>query len=122
MKKRNLFVMILLSCVTFGFYPLYWYCSFQNQLKKETGLGFGGAGHFFMTFITFGVYLLYWSYAVGKRLEACGGKNNSVVYLLLSLFGMFPIACLVMQSDANKLPEKVEAPVEQVEEVQVEAE
>ena len=114
MKKRSIFVMILLSCVTFGIYPLYWYCSFQNQLKKETGLGYGGAGHFFVTLVTCGIYMLVWSYKVGGRLQACGGKNNAVCYLLLSLFGMFPIACLVMQADANKLPEKVEAPVEEV--------
>lgn len=113
MKKRGLFVMILLSAVTFGFYPLYWYCSFQNQLKKQTGLGFGGAGHFFMTLITCGIYMLYWSHAVGKRIHALGGKNSGVVYLLLSLFGLFPIACLLMQNEVNNLPEPVvEAEVE----------
>lgn len=114
MKKRSLLVMILLSIVTCGIYDLYWYCSFQNQLKKETGMGFSGVGHFFMSIITFGIYPLYWTYAVGRRLEALGGKNDGILYLLLSIFGLAVIACLMMQSAANKLPEKaVEAPVEE---------
>ncbi len=116
MKKRNILVMILLMIVTCGIYGIYWYCSFQNQLKKETGMGFTGVGHFFMSIVTLGIYELYWSYAVGKRLKALGGKNDGVIYLILSLFCLGGIAWLLMQNEANHLPEKevaIEAPVEE---------
>lgn len=96
--------MILMFLFTFGIYPIYWYCSFQNQLHKQTGMGFSGVGHFFMTFIPF--YSLYWSYAVGKRLNNLGAVNNGVLYLILSIFGLGFIAWLLMQNDANNLPEK----------------
>lgn len=119
MKKRGIVFMILMYCITFGIYPLYWYCSFQNQLHKETGMGFSGVGHFFMSLITFGIYPLYWHYAVGKRLNALGGPNNGVLYILLTIFGLGVVAQFLMQNDANKLPEReVEAVVE---EEQVEA-
>lgn len=99
--------MILLSIVTCGIYDLYWYCSFQNQLKKETGMGFTGVGHFFISIITCGIYtVFFWPHAVGKRLAALGGKNDGVLYLILSIFGLFVVACLLMQSEANKLPAK----------------
>ena len=55
MKKRNLIVMVLLLLFTFGIYGVYWYCSFQNQLKKQTGLGFGGIMHLVVTILTFGI-------------------------------------------------------------------
>ena len=112
MKKRGIVFMVLMYMFTFGIYPLYWYCSFQNQLHKETGMGFGGVGHFFMSLITFGIYPIYWHYAVGKRLQALGGANHGGLYLVLTIFGLFVIAEFLMQSEANNLPERVEAPVE----------
>ena len=103
MKKRNLLTMVLLIIFTFGIYGLYWYCSFQNQIKKETGEGFGGLGHLLMTFITFGIYSLYWSYAVGGRIEKAGGKNNGILYLVLTFLGLGIVAYLLMQDEVNKL-------------------
>ena len=103
MKKRNIVVMVLLLVFTFGIYGLYWYCSFQNQLKKTTGKGFGGVGHFFMSIITFGIYPLYWSYAVGGRIKQLGGKDNGLIYLLLTLFGFSIVAWPLMQNDVNNI-------------------
>ena len=103
MKKRNIIVMIILSLVTFGIYPVYWSCSFQNQLKKETGEGFGGFGHFLMCILTFGIYSIYWQYAAGKRLHKLGAENHAVIYLLLALIGLGFINQFLMQSQANSL-------------------
>ena len=103
MKKRSILVMILGFLFTFGIYPIYWYCSFQNQLKKQTGLGFGGFAHLIVTLFTFGIYGLYWSYAVGKRIEKLGGQNNGVLYLVLSIFGLGVIAWILMQAQVNEL-------------------
>lgn len=103
MKRRSLIAMVLLSIITLGFYSLYWYCSFQNQLKKETGEGFGGFGHLMATIFTLGFYAIYWSYAVGGRIEKAGGKNNGVLYLVLTLFGFGWVANLLMQDEVNKL-------------------
>ena len=103
MKKRNLIVMVLLLLFTFGIYGVYWYCSFQNQLKKQTGLGFGGIMHLVVTILTFGIYGLYWTFVVGQRLEKLGGVNNGLVYFLLGLFGLEMIAWPLMQNDANQI-------------------
>lgn len=104
MKKRSILVMIVLSLVTFGIYPIYWQCSFQNQLKKVTGKGFGGVGHFFMCIFTFGIYSIYWNYAAGKRLVAAGAKSDhAILYLVLSLIGVGFVNMFVMQNQANEL-------------------
>ena len=106
MKKRSLGIMILGFLFTFGIYPIYWYCSFQNQLKKATGLGFGGFGHLMMSIFTLGIYPLYWSYAVGPRIQKLGGENNGVIYLVLSIFGLGIVAYFIMQNQVNHLSEK----------------
>ncbi len=103
MKKRNIALMVVFTLITCGIYGLYWYCSFQNQLKKETGEGFGGAAHFFMTFITFGIYGIYWQYVAGKRIEMLGGSDNAVLYLILSLFSLGWLNSFLMQNQVNQL-------------------
>ncbi len=103
MKKRSIGIMILLLIVTLGFYGLYWYCSFQNQLKKETGKGFSGVGHFFMTIITFGIYNIYWQYAAGKRLAILGLEDRSILYLVLYFVALSWLNPFFMQAQANKL-------------------
>ena len=104
MKKRGIFVMIILWLVTFGIYPIYWTCSFQNQLQKATGKGFTGVGHFFMLAFTFGIYYLYWQYAAGKRLAQLGAADQSVLYIILAIFIGGAINPFLMQSQANQLP------------------
>ena len=104
MKKRNIILVLVLSLVTFGIYAVYWNCAFQNELKKETGEGFGWLGHLLMCLVTFGIYSLYWQYAAGKRLAKLGAENYSILYLILSLVGVGGIINpLLMQNQANNL-------------------
>lgn len=103
MKKRSIGLMILLWIITFGIYPIYWYCSFQNQLKAKTGDGFTGVGHFFASIFTFGIYLIYWQYAAGKRLAKLGATDNSVLYLIFCFVALSWLNPFLMQSAANSL-------------------
>lgn len=81
-----------------------WTCSFQNQLKKETGKGFGGAGHFFSLMFSFGIYGIVWQWKSGKRLAMLGADDRAWLYLLLQfLFIGGIINPYLMQAQANKL-------------------
>lgn len=103
MKQRSLGMMILLFIFTFGIYPIYWYIMFQVELKKQTGDGFGGLGHFLMLIFTFGIYAIYWQYAAGKRLAKQGAEDMSVIYLILTLLILGFLNPFIMQNQANKL-------------------
>jgi len=105
MKKRSIGVMILLYIVTFGIYAVYWPCAFQAELKRKTGQGFGGWGHFFMSLITFGIYPLYWQFAAGKRLAKQGATDRSVLYLVFCFVLLSWLNPFLMQSQANKIPD-----------------
>jgi hypothetical protein len=41
-KTRSTGICILLAIVTFGIYPLYWYFSVHEEMKKHSGHGLGG--------------------------------------------------------------------------------
>ena len=103
MQKRSIGLMVVLFLFTFGIYPIYWWCSFQNQLQKATGQGFTGVGHFFMSIFTFGIYPIYWMFAAGKRLNKLGAEDRSVLYLILCFVGLSWLNPFMMQSQANNL-------------------
>ena len=106
MKQRSIVMMILLMIITFGIYFLYWTCSFQNQLKKNTGKGFGGLGHLLMSIFTFGIYYIYWQYAAGRRLTELGAQDNSTLYVVLVFVFLSWLNKYLMQSQANQLQDR----------------
>ena len=103
MKKRSIGIMILLTIITGGLYSIYWTCSFQNQLRKETGKGFGGLGHLLMLILTVGIYAAYWQYAAGKRLAKLGTTDRGILYLIFCFVFLAWLNPYLMQSQANKL-------------------
>lgn len=103
MKQRSIGMMILLTIITAGIYMVYWMIAFQVELKKKTGEGFGGLGHFLMLIFTFGIYGIYWQYIAGKRIGKAGGEDNGVLYLILSLVALGWLNPFLMQNAANKI-------------------
>jgi hypothetical protein len=103
MKKRSILLMIIFTIFTAGIYMLYWYIAFQVELKRETGKGFGGFGHFLMMILTFGIYAIYWQYAAGKRLADQGASDLSLIYLIFCFVALSWLNPFIMQSQANGL-------------------
>ena len=62
-----------------------------------------------LSIVTCGIYGIYWYYKMGKTLKAAGDKNgvaiedNSVLYLILGIFGLGIVGYCLMQSDLNKM-------------------
>ena len=67
----------------------------------------------FLILITCGIYLFYWNYKNGKRIadiqEKVGirSSDNSVIYLVISFFGLSSIPLFIMQSDMNEIIDKM---------------
>jgi len=87
MKRRNIIVMLVLFLIPIinVFYWIFWWCSVQNQIKRRTGMGFGGFGHLLLTIFTFGIYPIYWHFVVSRRIGAAGGPNKRGLYGILYL-------------------------------------
>ena len=109
MPNRSIPMAIILSLVTCGVYLLYWFVVMTdeaNSVSDETATG--GALSLIFTLITCGLYGIYWHYQMGKKLYDAGVKNNvaisdnSVLYLILSLFGLGIVNYCLIQNDLNK--------------------
>lgn len=103
--QKNIAVSILLTIVTCGIYGLFWLYSINTAAMKadSSECATDGMLVIVLAIVTGGIYTIYWQYKVGKALAAVnGGKDNSVLYLILSLCGLSIINYCLMQDDINK--------------------
>lgn len=111
MKERNIAVAIILSIITCGIYGIYWFIMITNEAKSysEDATFTSGGMAFFLTLITCGIYGIYWSYQMGKIIDRAQQKNNlpntdnSVLYLVLQVFGLAIVNYALMQNDINQI-------------------
>jgi len=102
---------ILLSIITCGIYFYYWLYSTTVELqaiKKDVdGLS---PGLELLLCILCSPYIIYWFYKYGKityeiqlNYQIVPADDNSVLYLILTIFGFGVVAAAIMQSSMNKI-------------------
>ncbi|MFC0213078.1 DUF4234 domain-containing protein [Paenibacillus chartarius] len=108
--QRNIALAIVLTLVTCGLYGIYWFIVLTNDVGRLSGdSSFTGGKHFLLSLVTCGIWSFVWAYQIGKqveqaqRLRGIAGSDNSVLYLLLTLFGVGIVTFALVQSDVNKL-------------------
>lgn len=109
-KQRNIVVQVLLSIITCGIYGIYWMITLTDDAAAKAGDSeFSGGKAVLFTIITCGIYGFYWYYKMGKTLATAGSNSgvpiddNSVLYLILGIFGLGIVNYCIMQSDLNKM-------------------
>ena len=109
-QKRSIALYIVLSVVTCGIYGIYWFICLNdetNKVSNEQNPTSSGIA-ILLCIVTCGIYGVYWAYKQGEKLDAVAAKrglpngNKSIIYLLLSLFGLGIIAYALMQDELNK--------------------
>ncbi len=117
--QRNIAVAIILSIVTCGIYGIVWYIKMVNELNEaaDNQNGTSGGMVFLLTLVTFGIYGYYWCYKAGQYVNAAESRrglptdtNASVIYLVLSIFGLGIVAYALIQNELNKIAEYHGAP------------
>lgn len=111
MKKRDIVVAVILSLVTCGIYGIYWFVSINNDVNKlaEDNDAPSGIVAFLLSIVTCSIYFIYWNYKMGKKVYEVQLKNNvsandnSILYLILSIFGLGIVNYCLIQNDLNKL-------------------
>lgn len=107
-KKRDIVISILLSFITCGIYGLYWFITMtdeSNVLSDEKTAS--GAEALLYSIVTCGIYFFYWNYKMGQKMANAGQKynksinDNSVLYLILSIFGLSLVNYCLIQNDLN---------------------
>lgn len=112
MQQRNIALCIVLSIITCGIYGIYWMIvltdntTFASQKKVYST---SGGVAFLLTLITCGIYGFYWDYQMGKSISQAqqdagiASSDNSILYIVLRLFGLSIVSYALMQSDLNKM-------------------
>ena len=113
MTSRNIAIYILLTIITCGIFGIYWFIVLHediNNAAQEPVSPSGGVA-VILTIVTCGIYGLYWAYKMGEKLDkACTMRgiptgSRSIVYLVLSIFGLSIVAYALMQDTLNKFPD-----------------
>lgn len=111
-RERNIVVCILLSLITCGIYGIYWFIVMTNDVVKANyGKEYQTSGGmaFLFSLITCGLYGFYWYYKIGKAVYVAQtdmgipANDNSVLYIILGIFGFGIVAYCLIQADLNKL-------------------
>ena len=113
LTKKDIAVSVILSFLTCGIYQIYWFITITDDANKvsERPTDTSGGLAFLLTLITCGIYGIYWNYKMGKKIYEAGKKynkniqDNSLPYLILSLFKLDIVSIALMQSDLNKFAE-----------------
>lgn len=111
MQERNIAVSIILTIITCGIYGIYWFIVLTDEAKKEAKdeQMMSGGLCFILTLITCGIFGFYWAYKMGKILQIAKEKNslnasdNSVLYLVLQIFGLGIVNYAIMQNELNEI-------------------
>ena len=110
-QKREIVTCVLLSLVTCGIYGIVWFIGLTDdvaRLSEDNELSGGKA--FLFTLITCGIYGIYWAYKIGKDIQIAQEKrnipatsDNSILYLILDLFGLSIVVYCLAQSEINRM-------------------
>lgn len=109
-QKRNIGLGILYSILTCGIYSMYWLVKITDEANALSGEEkVSGGMALLLTLVTCGIYGYFWSYQIGGTMYKAqlkagrNGTDNSVLYLILSIFGLGLVTYAIVQSDINDL-------------------
>ena len=109
-RNKSIPMVIILSLVTCGIYYYVWMYQTSEEINNSLGDTQENSGlEILLTIITCGIYGLYWLYKYNHkilRLATNMGKpvsDNSVICIVLAIFGFMIVSQGIMQSQINFL-------------------
>lgn len=110
-QQRNIAMCIILSLVTCGIYGLYWLVCLNDDANRVSGQeSTSGAMLVVLSLVTCGIYMFYWMYKQGEKIDSAKrargmdvSGNSSVIYLVLTLFGLGIVSYALMQNELNQM-------------------
>jgi cation transport ATPase len=103
-KRRNPFLIILFSFITFGIYSIFWLVFTTKELKKRTQFAPNPwlILLMFIPLVNFIIMLIYfWKYS--KAINELTGFNSAALFLLWILIS--PVGMIISQIELNKKAE-----------------
>jgi hypothetical protein len=100
-KRRNMFLQVLLMVVTFGLYSVYWFYQTASEMKAATNDQTAQVG-LWTVFLFFPLLNMYSMYKFGELFEKAGDEklNRWITFLLWLVIA--PVVWILVQIDLNK--------------------
>ncbi len=94
---------VIFSILTCGIYSIIWLWSLNNELRVTNNKTLNSGTNFLLSIVTCGIFWFVWLCLLGKEIEEAGGKNNGLLYLVLSLFLTPIVGVAFAQYEVNEL-------------------
>jgi hypothetical protein len=104
MQKRNVVMVLVLSCITFFIYGLYWMVKTKNEMNSQ-GANIPTA---WLIIVPIVGYWWMWKYAAGVEHVTRGKMSQVIAFIVLFVLG--PIGYLILQSEFNKVADQGQLP------------
>ena len=110
-ERRDIAIMVILTIVTCGIYGIIWFINMVDDVNRvcyDDKSNQSGGTVFLLSLVTCSIYGIIWFYQAGSRLNRAGQRynmqieDNSMIYLLLGIFGLGIVNYCLVQSDLNK--------------------
>lgn len=104
-KKRNILVCILLSLITCGIYSIYWVIMLAKEAVSVKDASDNAVLEIVLMILLpfLGIFLTEKKFAEGCAEKGINHSDNSIIYLILGLFGLGIVGLCMLQNDLNKL-------------------
>lgn len=106
MKQRSILLGIILTILTCGIYSIVWLWMLNNEVRVANDRNPNSGVNFLLSIVTCGIFYLVWNYKLGQEIEDAGGKDEGVIYLLLTFFGLGIVSIALAQSQVNRICER----------------
>lgn len=106
MRKRSIVSMVLLSFITCGIYYLVSFVQVFSDINFASKDNDSALTDLLLTMITCGVWGIYCFYKYSRKLAALGAEDNTLINLVLALFGLSIVSLCIMQSNINTLVDR----------------
>lgn len=106
-EKRSIGTSIVLTFLTCGIYSWIWDYKVWSSLYKANGMENRAGTDLVLSLVTCGIYYIYMFYKAGKLESSAyakhglARKDDSTIYLLLTIFALWIIPLAMMQSNIN---------------------
>ena len=105
-KRRSIAKSIVLNLITCGIYGIYWFVALTNEMNQLSGRenDTKGVAAYLLSLVTCGIYGCYWAYKMGEKRDIVANEkaSSSILYLVLSFFGLNLVTNCLIQDAINK--------------------
>lgn len=103
MRKRSILSMIVLSIITCGIYYLLLWVQIFSDINYASKDNDSSITDLLLSIVTCGLWGIYCFWRYSKKLAYLGAEDNSLINVLLAVFGLPLISLCIMQSSINHL-------------------